>query len=344
VTNSIGLLIIGSITFAVTALLVPLARRVALAYGITDKPHPRKLHRRPTPYLGGVAIVVAAVGAWAFLPQWDAQAAVILAGGLVVGIVGLIDDVRTLGPVIRVVAEIVAALLAAAAGARAHLIGGPLDWIVTAVWLVVITNSFNLLDNMDGVAGMIATTTAVALVVAAGLQGQWLVGSMAAVLAGSCLGFLLYNWHPARIFMGDAGSLFLGFLLGSIALKLRFPVSHRASLSAVLLLTGPALFDTTLVVLSRLHAGTPIYLGGTDHSSHRLLRLGLTTRTVASILALACVASSSLGVAVGRGIVSPLPVLSGAGLAAIAGLAFLLRLPATTEEHANDPVLAGASA
>jgi UDP-GlcNAc:undecaprenyl-phosphate GlcNAc-1-phosphate transferase len=228
--------------------------------------------------------------------------------------------------------EAVAALLAAMAGARVGLVGGAFDWVLTVVWLVVITNSFNLLDNMDGAAGVIATVTAVCLAVAATLQGQWLVGGMAALVAGSCLGFLVYNWHPARIFLGDAGSLFLGYLLAVIALKLRFPVAHGASIPAVLLFAGPALFDTSLVVVSRAMAGTPIYLGGTDHASHRLLALGLGVRTVAMILAAASGLLGVLGLAVGRGALPALAVAPAVSVAGALLLVWFLQQPALTRK------------
>ena len=130
---------------------------------------------------------------------------------------GLFDDIRTVRPSMRLLVEASAATAAAAAGAHVQLFGGPLDYVITVVWIVVITNSFNLLDNMDAAAGSIATVIASALAVTALLEGQRLVGGMAVVVAAACLAFLLYNWHPARIFMGDAGSLFLGFVLAVIA-------------------------------------------------------------------------------------------------------------------------------
>jgi UDP-GlcNAc:undecaprenyl-phosphate GlcNAc-1-phosphate transferase len=321
----IGALAMGS--FAAVLLLIPPLRRVAIARGITDVPGPRKLHARPTPYLGGVALTLTALVASAFLQGWSAEALVILGGAALVSLVGLIDDVRTLAPLLRLAVECAAALMAAAAGARVHLFGGPADWAITVAWLVVITNAFNLLDNMDGAAGAIAAITATALTGMAVLGSQWLVASLAAVVAGSCLGFLQYNWHPARIFMGDAGSLFLGYLLAVIALKLRFPVSHASSILAVILFTGPALFDTTLVVIARVREGRPIYLGSTDHVAHRLLQRGMNPRQVASLLALVCGGCSVLGGLVGRGVIPPSPVILLAVPSTLLTLTGLLRLP-----------------
>lgn len=318
---------IGVAACVVTLLLLPLVRRVALAYGITDNPDSRKLHGHPVPYLGGVAIALAALLASAFLRGWRAEATVILLGALLVGVVGLIDDLRNLHPLPRLGTELVAALIAASAGARVHIFDGPMDWVITVAWLVIITNAFNLLDNMDGAAGVIATTTALGLAIAAGLEGQYLVGGLAGVVAGCCAGFLFHNWHPARIFMGDSGSLFVGYLLAAIALKLRFPVDQVGGIVAVLLFTGPALFDTTLVVLARVSTGRSIYQGGTDHTSHRLQKLGLSTGSVVNVLALTCAVTSTLGILVGHGTIPVELVAAPVALLAGLGLVVLLAVP-----------------
>ncbi|MBV9041195.1 MAG: undecaprenyl/decaprenyl-phosphate alpha-N-acetylglucosaminyl 1-phosphate transferase [Acidimicrobiia bacterium] len=317
----IGLL--GVSSFASVALLMPLVRSVALRYGVIDRPAAGKLHTTVTPYLGGVAILITGLGASTFLPSWSAQGVGIVVGAVVVGLVGLVDDMRTLNPGPRLVMEAAAASLAFFTGARIHLVNGPVDWVLTVTWLVVLTNSFNLLDNMDGAAAVIGSATAVALAVAAVLGGQVLVGGMAAVVAGSCLGFLLYNWYPARIFMGDAGSLFVGFLLAGLALKLRFPVGHVAGVAAVALLAGLALFDTTLVVISRAWHRRPIYMGGTDHTSHRLMRLGMSTPAVGVVLMVVTGMCGAIGVAVGRGALSPWVVLPVGAVGLSALVAFL---------------------
>src|SRR4051812_41101301 len=251
----ISLVVLGVSSFVVAAALTPVARAVAMRFGVTDRPGEGKLHSAVTPYLGGVAILVATLGVSTVLPQWWAEGLGIVVGATVVGVVGLVDDMRTLGPGPRVFMEAVAATAAFLTGARVHLVNDPVDWALTVVWLVLLTNSFNLLDNMDGAAALIGTVSAVAIAVCAALGGQVLVAGLAVAVAGACAGFLLYNWHPARIFMGDAGSLFLGFLLASLALKLRFPAGHRAGLVAVALVAAPAIFDTTLVVISRRRAG-----------------------------------------------------------------------------------------
>ena len=245
---------------------------------------------------------------------------------LLVGLIGLCDDIRTVKPGVRLLVEAAAATVAAAAGARVHLFGGPADYVITVVWIVVITNAFNLIDNMDAAAGSIATTIAIALAVTALLEGQMIVGGLAVVLASACLAFLIYNWHPARIFMGDAGSLFLGYLLAVIALELRTPVPHFASIVAVVLLVGPAVFDTTLVVISRVRNGRKIYIGGTDHTSHRLMLLGFHRVSVTGILVGGTIVSCGLGILVAEGVVNPVAVAVVALVTAVGTLVFLLRV------------------
>lgn len=321
------ILVVGLLAFLGVVALVPLALRVAVAYGVTDVPMPGKLHSTATPYLGGMAVALAVAGASPLLPAWSMQGAAILIGALLVAAVGLVDDLRTLGPVPRLAVEGVAASIAFAGGVRVELAGGPVDFVLTVGALVLVTNSFNLLDNMDGVVGSVGATMALPLLAAALLEGQVFVGGLAALVAGACAGFLVYNWHPARIFLGDAGSLFVGFLLGAIALKLRFAVAPPASVAVVALLLGPALFDTTLVVVSRLRAGRPIFLGGTDHTAHRLLMLGLCCQTVAALLVLATATCAVLGLAVGRGVLPAWPVVGAVVAVGLAALVAFLRMP-----------------
>ncbi|MGH9283363.1 MAG: MraY family glycosyltransferase, partial [Acidimicrobiales bacterium] len=316
----------GAAALVLSLLLVPVARRSALRFGVTDRPGRGKVHKMPTPCLGGVAVAVAVSGA-ALVGGWRGEATSVLGAALLVACVGLADDVRTAKPSVRLAVEAVAAVVAFLAGARVQLLGGPVDLVLTVVWLVVLTNAYNLLDNMDACASSIVAVSAGALLASAVLGDQVLVGTLAAAVAGAAAGFLAYNWHPARIFLGDAGSLFLGFLVSAIALKLRFPTGHGPGVVAVGLVAAPALFDTTLVVISRVRAGLPIYIGGTDHTSHRLAGLGIATRVVALLLASVTALSGSLGVAVGHGALDPVAAAVPVGVAAVAGLTWFLRLP-----------------
>lgn len=319
-------IIVGGAAFLASLAGVPVMRRFAIRIGVLDNPKQGKMHTGSTPYFGGIAIGLAALLIPSIFQDWTREFAYIVVAAILVSLCGLIDDLRSLHPYVRIGVELMAAGLAVHAGARIDVFGNWLDVAVTVCWLVVITNGFNLLDNMDGAAASIATATAVALVVAAVLQEQILVGALAAAVAGGCIGFLVYNWHPASIFMGDAGSLLLGFLLAVVALKLRWPTGYGSSVTAVVLIMFPAMFDTTLVVISRVRGGRPIMVGGTDHTSHRLHRLGLSIRWVALALGLFAATCATLGVLVGRGVLHPLvavvPVLISAGV-----FVPLLRIP-----------------
>ena len=173
------------------------------------------------------------------------------------------------------------------------------------------------------------------LLTAAMIGGQPLVIGLAGVVGGASLGFLIYNWHPATIYMGDTGSLFLGFILSAALLTVRFPASRVAGGVAAALMVLPALFDTTLVVLSRVRARRPWYVGGTDHTAHRLLRLGVPPSWIVVVLGAVSLAGGGLGVAVGRGAVPVTPALVTVLAATALSLAVLLRVP-VYEESAQD--------
>lgn len=316
----------GLASFAMALALVPAARRAALRWGITDRPGVGKVHRSPVPYLGGVAVAAAVLTTAVPGGGWRVEAVALAVAALLVATVGLLDDLRTVRPSYRVAVEVVAASVAFGAGARVHVFGGPADWALTVAWLVVLTNAYNLLDNMDGCVASITIASTGGVLGLAVLGDQVLVGALAAALLGASAGFLVYNRAPASVFLGDAGSLFIGFLLSAAALELKFPVRHEAGAVAVALIAAPALFDTILVVVSRLATRRPIYVGGRDHTSHRLALLGLPAAWIAPTLALVAALCAALGVAVGRGLVDPQVAIPVAACAAVA-LGFLLRLP-----------------
>lgn len=317
----------GVVALMLSAAMVPIVRSVALRLQVLDTPEQGKMHTGATPYFGGIAIACAALIVPALFATFSRDAALVAAGAVLVGVVGLVDDLRNLPPFPRLGMEVVAALLAFFAGARTEVFGGWLDIVISIGWIVVITNSFNLLDNMDGVAASIAAATAITIVIAAGLEKQTLVATLAAAIAGACLGFLIYNWHPAKIFMGDAGSLTLGYLLSVAALKLRWNTQYESSVVAVILIMYPAIFDTVLVVISRVRAGRSIMVGGTDHTSHRLQRLGVPIRGVAALLAIVSLGCSALGVLVGRGVIDANAAIVPIVLLSIAALVVFLRMP-----------------
>ena len=270
------------ILIAASALLLavgstPLMRRAALRFGVTDKPDARKIHTNPVPLLGGLAIYVAFIVALLLLGdrRYVNEVVGIFVGATLVSLMGVVDDRWGLGSYAKLGGQLFAAGILIYSGVQVRLFGSWLDIAVTIVWVVGITNALNLLDNMDGLSGGVAMIAATFFVLLASLSDQYLVGALAAALAGACAGFLFYNWNPAHIFMGDSGSLFIGFLLAAVGIKLRFPSNSNVVtwMIPVMVLAVP-IFDTTLVFISRLRRRlNPLTTPGKDHLSHRLALL-----------------------------------------------------------------------
>jgi len=252
----------------------PLMRLVALRFGVLDTPNSRKIHARPVPLLGGAAIYLAFLLALIFLGdrRYIHEVVGIFVGATLMSLLGVVDDKWGLGSYVKLFGQFLAASILIYTGVQIRLFGGWMDIALTIAWVVGVTNAMNLLDNMDGLSGGIAMIGAVFFTLLASLSQQSLVGTLAAALAGACAGFLIHNWNPAHIFMGDTGSLFLGFLLAAVGIKLRFPTnSNTITWMIPVLVLGLPIFDTTLVFISRLRRGkNPLTTPGKDHISHRL--------------------------------------------------------------------------
>ncbi|MCB0052128.1 MAG: undecaprenyl/decaprenyl-phosphate alpha-N-acetylglucosaminyl 1-phosphate transferase, partial [Caldilinea sp.] len=255
----------------------PVMRLVALRFGVIDQPAARKIHASPVPLLGGAAIYIAFIVVLLLFGdrRYIHEVIGIFIGASLMSLMGVLDDRWGLGSYIKLGGQLLAAGILIYSGVQVRVWGGWLDIAVTIIWVVGITNAMNLLDNMDGLSGGIALIAAVFFTLLAALSDQYLVGALAAALAGGCAGFLVYNWNPAQIFMGDTGSLFLGFLLAAVGIKLRFPSnSDTITWMIPVLVMGVPVFDTTLVFLSRLRRGkNPLTTPGRDHISHRLALL-----------------------------------------------------------------------
>lgn len=288
-----------SSALAVVLLATPWAMSAARRLGVLDVPSARKVHLQPTPLLGGVAIYAAIWIAlllisrlelarqYVFLPDTTGELAIIFLSTVVLILVGILDDHATGGipPWAKLLGQLLAAAIVLAAGVRFHVFGLlPLDLVLTLVWLVGISNAVNFLDNIDGLSAGATAIAAAFFFLLASANGQYLVAIMALAVAGGCLGFLRYNFNPAVIFMGDAGTLFLGFLLAIIGAKLQLgPTGWWGLLAAVLILILP-IFDTTFVTLNRLRTGRRVTQGGKDHTSHLLVRRGLPHRQAVLVL------------------------------------------------------------
>jgi UDP-GlcNAc:undecaprenyl-phosphate GlcNAc-1-phosphate transferase len=274
-------------------------RKIAFRIGAVCQPRRDRWSSTPVPLLGGPAMVVATaavlgLGSGLPLTLW-----VLAAGATALALVGLWDDLRPITPYTKLAAQLAAAGAVTAAGLRFPLTGIPVfDILITVAWLVGLTNAFNLLDNMDGLAAGIAAITGFVKLILFMQDGNWSGAYASAALVGTCLGFLALNFNPARIFMGDAGSMFLGFFVAGLSTIGGTPDS-RATASV---LVGPVavmlvpIFDTVLVTVLRVMAGRPISQGGRDHTSHRLVTAGLSERrAVLTLYGLAAV-SGAVGI------------------------------------------------
>lgn len=304
-------------------LLVPIVRDFARRRQIIDTPGGHKSHHTPVPYLGGVAMAVsfslamvigvvirrgivfsdgeASIAFDGLINSGDGvirELAVVLGLALVFSGMGLLDDLKGLSPWLRFFVGLGVASILVGYGIRFEsALPDTIDAAISIVWILGITNAFNLLDNIDGLAAGTAAVGAGGFFLIAVINDQEYSALLAIGLAGAMVGFLRSNFHPASIYMGDAGSLFIGFLVAYLGLKMRTNVTEIPQLFAPVLVLGVAVLDTTIVVVSRLRRGLSPFTGGQDHLSHRFLRLGLSVRRSVTTLILASVALSVLAVA-----------------------------------------------
>jgi UDP-GlcNAc:undecaprenyl-phosphate GlcNAc-1-phosphate transferase len=324
----LGMGVILGFGFAASLLLSYLVRGVARRRGFVDRPGGHKGHESAVALGGGIAIawttilpvlVVTGLAVWwsrtaapAWLPEFvrihlDGVAfkapgvLAVLGGAIVLHIVGLVDDVRVLGPGVKFATQgLVAVVLAAGFDIRLfEFLPWAVSVAITVFWIVVITNAFNFLDNMDGLSAGVAAIAGTIFAVAGISSGQIFVPTVTLLLVGACLGFLVFNFAPASIFMGDAGSLVIGYLLSVLAVLTTFYHPERqASPAGVLLpvvVLAVPLYDVVSVIWHRRRAGVSIFRGDRRHFSHRLVQRGFTTRSAVLTIYLATAASSLAG-------------------------------------------------
>ena len=315
---------------ALSASLTPRMRTAALRFGIVDRPDGKlKNQREPVPYLGGLALYLSFLLALAATYRFDAQVLAVLLAGSIVVIVGLVDDLGQLGPWTKLGGQLVAVLVLLKAGISIQLafLPLPLALALSVLWLLAVTNAFNLVDIMDGLSAGTAAVAALALLLVADLNGRTMAATVLAALAGSCVGFLRYNVEPARIYMGDTGSLFLGLMLGALAMNNAYTEENDLAALAPALILGVPLFDMLFVMYVRYRRGLPVMLGSPDHVALRLRKWRLTTKQTVT---LSWAATGALGAsAVGMSVVT-LPVaaaiLTAILLTAIAAAVLLKRI------------------
>lgn len=301
------------IVFTIVYLLIPRLKNLALKIGFVDKPTKRKKHKEPVPHLGGAGIFAGFVSGYIiFIRSYDKKALTILAGALMIFIIGLVDDwykthEKELSPFPRLVVQVGAAVIAYSGGIAFTGFNNPflheyimlpqwLQFILTILWIFGVTTVINFIDGMDGLAGGISTISASTLFIVALAKAQYDSAMMAVILIGAAVGFLKYNKYPAQIYMGDSGATFLGFILAIIALDGAFKQATIVSIFIPVLALGVPIFDNIFVVLKRFREGKPIYKADTSQVHYRLLANGLNQIQVVNILYLVSVGFALLAI------------------------------------------------
>lgn len=287
-------------SFLLSYLITPLVGFIATAFKIIDKPAKNKLHAKSTPRLGGVAMFISYSVPVLLINGFDHGARTILLGGFLILIIGIFDDIRRVSAVYKLILIFTVTLLLARQGIGLKLFHDlpAINFFFTLLWVAGVTSAFNAVDNMDGLAAGLALISTAAFFIIALRTSQWALAGLSVALIGSTLGFLRYNFHPAKIFMGDSGSLFLGFTLASLGVMGEWSVNPvKASIVPILVL-GVPVFDLVYIVIRRWLDGVTkgiieaITFCAKDHLSHRLISLGLNQRKAALFIYLISICSS----------------------------------------------------
>jgi UDP-GlcNAc:undecaprenyl-phosphate GlcNAc-1-phosphate transferase len=281
-----GAYIAGFVLSCVCALvLTPVMRKAALQIGLVDRPDGKlKTHENVTPYLGGVAVYLAFLFTAGALTSFDsAEVLGLLLSGSIILIVGLIDDFGALTPWQKLLGQTLAALVLVRSGTYVKLTFLP--WYVavplTVLWIIAVSNAMNIIDILDGLASGVAVVAALLVAAANFMAGRNDQAFLSLILAGATLGFLRHNFHPARIYLGDTGSLFIGFMLAALSLNAGYTRMNRLALLTPILILGVPLFDLAFVMWTRWRKGIPMMKGSPDHFALRLRRCKLSIRETA---------------------------------------------------------------
>ena len=285
-------------TFALVGTLTPVMRKIAISNKIYDLPNAaHKTHKEPVPYLGGVAIIIGVTAisyAAAIYKNFNKQDYLlltsVLAPAIILGLIGLWDDLKNLRPGPRLAIQTIAGIFTAYILISQDTVGNPtgsqtLDAIITIIWIVGICNSINFFDNVDGGAAGTVAISSLGLFYLTFQNHQFFIAALSSVTAGATIGFLLWNKSPARIYMGDAGALFLGVLIATLTIRLQPDTDALwKSLAIPILLLAVPILDTTTVVISRIRRGVSPLQGGHDHLSHRLMNKGIPRKRAVVLL------------------------------------------------------------
>ena len=264
--------------------LTPVVRAAAIRFGIVDRPDGQlKQHEQPVAYLGGVAVFLALLLSTSLAYDFDRTILGIMLGTTIIIILGLVDDFGVLSPSVKIGGQLVALWLLIKAGISVKLVWlpEPVNWLITLLWVIGVTNAFNLIDIMDGLASGIALIACVFLAIVSFLNGNYLIAAFTVALAGSLIGFLPYNLRPASIYLGDTGSMAIGFVLAALTINERYTViNERIGILAPVVILGIPIFETAFLVIVRSLKRIPVLRGSPDHFAIRLRRLGWGIRRI----------------------------------------------------------------
>jgi UDP-GlcNAc:undecaprenyl-phosphate GlcNAc-1-phosphate transferase len=291
-------------------LITPLVKKIAFKLKAVDLPDKRKVHDKPIPRLGGIAIYIsflsALILAMILSKNFSSELIGIILGGTIILVLGVVDDIKGLTPIVKFIGQIIASFILILFGVQIEFVGSPFGGLVdvglwsiplTIIWVVAFTNMINLIDGLDGLAAGISSIAALALFFAAFQTGRYSVAFIALALMGSAIGFIFHNFHPASIFMGDSGSMFLGFILGSITAQGVMKSVAIVSLLVPLMIMGVPILDTFLAILRRLRHRMPVSQADRLHIHHKLLHKGFTHRQTVIIIYIWCILLSTSALA-----------------------------------------------
>lgn len=275
------------VALAVSYFITPQVKELAVKLGAMDAPDARKVHTRPIPRMGGLAIYAGFILAVFFSMHITSEIIGLLAGGTVILIVGIIDDLKSLPPKVKLFGQILAAIVLLLFDIRIDWLTNPFGDMVyvdyfsiplTILWVVGLTNTVNLIDGLDGLAAGVSTIASITILLVALQQGFGVVAILTAALAGSAMGFLQHNFNPAKIFMGDTGSMFLGYMLAAVSVLGTVKSAATIALIVPIVALGLPIMDTAFAILRRYMSGRPIFKPDKGHLHHRLLEMGLTQK------------------------------------------------------------------
>ena len=337
-TTTLIPIICGVVAALAVVALTPLAAHLARAVGAVAEPRGRSIHSKPTPLLGGLAILAGfLIPVIYYLPSFDTPAKALIVGGILIALLGAVDDVIDLSPAVKLIGQAACALIPVTAGLTIdHLtlpfvgVGdlGPAQYPVTVLWFVALANMINFTDGMDGLAAGVSGIGLTTFAILAASLDRATPAIIAASLAGAAVGFLAHNFHPARVFMGDAGSLLLGFVIAGVAVSGVMKSAAAVAIGLPLIVLAIPILDTSFVILKRLKHGMPVYSADKSHFHHRFFTIGWSQRRTVLALYTWCILMSAVAIVISLHVGGAIGVSIALGAALVAGvyLVYLLEI------------------